>query len=243
MDYNSLTHAIPKKWTKNVQSEISIRDLSQCILVKEKWMNIKDLACKDVYWDFIADHCARPASITKWEKYLNVHDLEWSKHFVIPFEACRETHIQSFQYKILHRFFPCQYTLSLWYKEENAKCKSCNEIDYLEHYFYSCTPVNNFWKMVEKWWLTILGTSVALSAADVLLGIANFHNDDFINILNFCILYGKWYISRCKKDGVNISFIDYIKLLKDKLKLEEIESILNGDNIFEYKWSQFYNSF
>ena len=57
------------------------------------------------------------------------------------------TDIYSFQYKIINRFFPCNYKLSIWYSEISNMCQSCcKEVDTLVHYFVYCADVVIFWK-------------------------------------------------------------------------------------------------
>ena len=112
----------------------------------------------------------RPTAENKWSKYVETDDIEWKDHYTIPYNVCKETAIQSFQYKIFHRFFPCQYTLSIWYKDEQPNCNNCNCVDYLEHYFYECKDVNRFWAAIENWWKTILETSIPLNVKYVLFG-------------------------------------------------------------------------
>lgn len=177
----------------------------------------------------------------KWKSYLHTEYTHWQDHYVIPFNVCRETSLQTFQYKIFHRFFPCNYTLSIWYKDKNKVCNYCNETDYLDHYFFSCSYVKPLWLSIQGWWQTTLEMSIQLNASCILLGLPNPNGDNTIDILNLCILYAKWYIFACKKDNVLLFLPNYIKIVKDKLGIEKTVCILNNDNTFEEKWSDFYD--
>ena len=139
MEYNSLIHAIPKHWLHHVKgNNVEIGDdLASKILIGKKRKDIKDVTCKDIYWEYILNIGELPKSEKKWNSYLHMENTHWQDHYVIPFNVCRETSLQTFQYKIFHRFFPCNYTLSIWYKDKNKVCNYCNETDYLDHYFFS----------------------------------------------------------------------------------------------------------
>ena len=96
----------------------------------------------------------------------------------IPYTVCSETAIQSFQFKIFHRFYPCQYMLSLWYKDQNPMCTYCNtDIDYIEHTFHFCPRSILFWKSLQKWWYNTIGVTFDLAVRNVIFGINNTHKD------------------------------------------------------------------
>jgi len=185
---------------------LEINDLSGKVMIKCKIKDIEDITCKDIYWEHISQISSLPKAETKWKSYLNIEDIHWQDHYVIPFNVSRETSLQSFQYKIFHRFFPCNYTLSIWYKDQNCLCNLCNQTDYLEHYFYFCPNVQHLWHAIQKWWKSILEVTINLNEIYILFGIpnTNTNDDSMIDVLNMCILYAKWYIFTCKKDNVQL---------------------------------------
>ena len=242
MDYNSLIHSIPKLWLNIIQGKNpEYFDISTKIKIKDKMKDIKDMTCKDVYWQYISTVGAHPTAEKKWADYIDVDNDEWEHLHVIPYRVCRETYLQSFQYKIMNRFFPCNYTLSKWYNDHSPKCTQCDSTDYLEHYFYLCEHVKSFFQSVEKWWLSTIEVSMKLNAKYVLLGIPNHNEDKFIDIFNLCILYAKWYIYQCKLNHQNLFIMDYIKFVKEKLHIEETWCLINNSKDFENRWGAFYN--
>ena len=58
--------------------------------------------------------------------------------------------LQSLQFKIIHRHFPCNYRLHLWNIVEDSKCTYCNVVDTLSHYFAECQVVKGTCKMISK---------------------------------------------------------------------------------------------
>ncbi len=95
-------------------------------------------------------------AINKWTETYDIDDTDWQEIFMLPYTICNETDLQSFQYKIINRFLPCNYTLSIWYNNILETCQYChNNIDTLVHYFVHCQDVTVFRKQFEKMWKRI----------------------------------------------------------------------------------------
>jgi hypothetical protein len=45
---------------------------------------------------------------SKWEKLLNCEITNWSKYFIILNKSCRNSYLQNFQFKLLHRIIPTE---------------------------------------------------------------------------------------------------------------------------------------
>ena len=95
---------------------------------------------------------------------------------------------------------------------------------------------------IQTWWRTLLDVTITLNQSYVIFGIPNLEENINIDIMNLCILYGKWYIYHCKKDKHELFIIDYIKLVKDKLEGEKMWCTLRQNNLFEEKWKFFYDN-
>ena len=130
MQYNSTFNAIPKTWhvlLKNPDHQPTIQPLNESIIFKlnNKTINIQNVKCKDFYLALISTVTKPPTAISKWAEIYNIHVESWTYFFMTPFRACIETSLQTFQYKIINRFFPCNYTLSIWYKDVSNICQYC----------------------------------------------------------------------------------------------------------------------
>ena len=222
MVYNSITDAVPKIWIKTIkQSNSNNIDaiVPPLICVNGKNISIYKLSCKDTYNIMLSYIIKTPTSVKKWKEHVYVDDNMWAEIYQIPYKVCQETLIQSFQYKILNRFFPCNYQLSIWYNENNAICNYCETLtDTISHYFFECQNVKLFWESFTKWWKALYGFNVILQTYDVVFGINNEDNDVFFDVMNFCILYGKWYVHKIKVDSKPLCFFNYLQFLKMKLK-------------------------
>ncbi len=74
------------------------------------------------------------------------------KHLIkLSFSTLRNTKIQTFQYKILHRVILCNKWLYNIQIKESAICNYCNEVDDIPHFFLKCSKVKEFWNMMKNW--------------------------------------------------------------------------------------------
>ena len=192
-------------------------------MLNKQSMPIHKVKCSDYYKHFVSMVTQPPTALRKRKELYNV-TLNWSNLFTIPLKCCEETKLQSFQYKILNRYFPCQYTLSIWFEDESPMCQHCyeNEEDTIEHYFYQCTDVFMFWNSFSRWWKGIYGFTFILREQDVILGIENETNSSSINVLNFCILLGKSYIYKTKLNKGKVFLLEYIHVIKNKLDVMKV---------------------
>ena len=245
MDYNSLIHAIPRSWKQKVKGQdvqcYLQTDYCKMVFIQDIAHNISTLRCKDFYWEFISLIDSVPCSELKWSEYFGLNVINWEDYYVIPYNVCRETFLQSFQYKIQHRYYPCNYTLSIWYVAHSSKCDICDAVDNLEHFFFYCQTVRALWSMIIVWWRNIIGFSINISSFDVLFGIPNENGDKSIDFMNLSILYGKYYIHMCKKNNSQIFFMDYIKYVKDRLEIEKMYCQINQLDTFEKRWAEYFD--
>ena len=64
------------------------------------------------------------------------------------------------------------------------------------------------------------------TSLDILLGIPNYDSSNDIMILNFVILFTKYYIYNCKKNGMQIDFFSFLVKLKSCLIIEEYRHVM-----------------
>ncbi len=115
-------------------SNINNKEDSIPIKINNKHTTIDKVKCRNYYWHLIKYKHYTPKTTKKWSitypDFDNAEQKIWSRNFEIPFKCCRETKIQSFQYRIIHRIIPC----NSWQKKnitiKNSECCDfCNEID------------------------------------------------------------------------------------------------------------------
>jgi len=72
----------------------------------------------------------------KWKELYYFVDFDWKNIFALPYEITSETSLQSMQYQIIIRYFPCKSFVGLWNNDIDTKCTLCNDEETLEHYFF-----------------------------------------------------------------------------------------------------------
>ena len=185
-----------------------------------------------------------PTAIQKWTEVYDIKEDEWGNIFRLPYRISSETDLQAFQYKIINRFLPCNYTLSIWYSDITNICQYCHQqSDTLAHYFLYCRDVAMFWKQFGKMWKRIVEFWFPLSELDILFGIQNETCDEIIDALNFCVLFAKFYIYRTKRSESKVFFFEYVHILKNEI--EALKTIYVSEKKYEkfvLKWSELYDN-
>ena len=123
------------------------------IKLSNKYVELRKATCRQFYWAEIKIISERPTCYFKWESEYFFADFDWDLINIIPYECTSDTHLQSMQYKIIHRYFPCKYQLNKWNIEDSNRCTYCQEIDTLSHYFVECESVRSFWNSLKAWFL------------------------------------------------------------------------------------------
>ena len=90
-------------------------------------MDISKLFNKDAYNYLLDSKIAIPKSQNKWiEYYPFLEAANWIQIYRLPYYICRDTYIQSLQYKLLHRYISCNENLYKWKIKEFFTVKKVN---------------------------------------------------------------------------------------------------------------------
>ena len=234
MTYNSLIQAIPMRWKK--QELLSTQDKTQngnplsTIYVGHKCYDINTITSNKLYWHILENTTKSPTAVDKWiDQFPFLNDQDFQSYFNLIPSSTKETKMQVFQYKIMHRIFPCEYQLHLWKIVEDAKCEHCSKIDTISHYFYECPNSLTFWKHVEKWVINNIHQTIKLTKTDIIFGIPTKNKDYELCYLNYIIVHGKWYLYQRKLNQSILCFLDYLIYLKQKLIVERYTYSSKGD--------------
>ena len=246
MDYNRLKSAIPLKWKRLLCEKIDMpahtfTELS--LKVQNNTKTIENIMCKEIYWELINKTKTRPTALNTWEEIYFFIDFEWEQIFKIPYEVARETSLQSLQYQIINRYYPCAKSINKWYPNETSNCTFCQTEDSLEHYFCDCDKVRPFWIWFKEWINELYQCNITLSTLDLIFGITNVNKLILFDVLNLCILFAKDFIKKCKQTDLDVSTGKYKSLLRNRLNVERLILIeRNEENIFVEKWQILYNA-
>ena len=154
---------------------------------------------KQVYMHKIKLMNKTPASQNKWvEYYPFLEAINWKKIYLLPFQIARSTLLITFQFKIIHRIFNCNYNLFNWKILDSPECSVCTKIDNIDNFFFYCDQSMFFWTQVEKWLSENIDYTYSFTVLEVLLVCINC-NKYFFYIINSVILIGKYFIKTCKQ--------------------------------------------
>ena len=148
-----------------------------------------------------------------------LEDLDWTQFFRIPYYACHESKLQSFQYSVLHCFVNCKHNLFLWNQIESDRCNNCQNVDSVEHFFYYCDTVKQLWYFVKNLIYMTFQIKFDYTVLEILLGIPCKRNT-VMCVINFVILFGKKYIYNCKINQKYLSIDHFQNSLKSRIKTE-----------------------
>ncbi len=114
---------------------------------------------------------------------------------------------------------------------DGPNCLYCNNIDDIKHFLLSCEKTRNFWQPFFLWWNRVSDTKITLHyefLEENILFVFQMNGEVF-DILNYCILNGKFYIHKQNHFHENaLDFYDYLWELKYKLQIERM--VCNGAN-------------
>ena len=233
MSYNSLIDAIPKDWRKslkrnNYPNKNNELNVESTLFMNKTSHKLSNLSSKLIYWHLHENFNEEPTSIKHWiSEFSFLLDRHFEIFFKIPYRVVRDSRIQQFQYKILHKILACKETLFRWNIEGDDRCSFCDECETITHLLFKCDTIRTFWKQVEKWMSRNLGVSFPLSVTDVVFGIP-FENNNTLLVINYIILYGKYHIYRSKLNNNYPFMLTFLAEIKGHRELERYIMTSNG---------------
>ncbi len=152
-----------------------------------------------------------------YPKFENVEQTLWKNIFYSAFHTTRETKLQSFQYRILHRTFTCRKKLYDMKLVDSPNSLYCNNIDNISTFFYPVKKLETFGNLFFSGGIEYAIQKITLHyeflEESILFGFQM--NGEVFDILNYCILNGKFYIHKQKLFHENaLDFYDYLWELK-----------------------------
>ena len=245
LEYNSLITSIPKEWLKELKQHTVEFNLLEdgSVKVNNTTKHVSSVTCKEIYKEFIQRIQVLPTASQKWEEHYFYVNFDWPEIYKLPYKSVRETYIHSLQYQIINRYFPCKETLGIWYSNNDKNCNMCKDCtDNIEHYFFECASVKQLWSELMRFIQQVYGIHFELRCLDIIFGIINDSNDDVLEVLNFCILQGKYFIKKKKMDNCIVYFREFQDYLCKRIAIEEYLFKSQGKHsVFNNKFGHIYN--
>ena len=235
LNHHSLVSAIPSEWKKRLfKNESSPTPaLTSCSLSKTP-------SCKTLYQEQLTQQKLPSLTAEKKLEYYNFQRDDFSKIYLLPFKATKETKLIMFQYKIIHHIL---FTNSLLYKLKKVSsthCPFCPAIHQtVTHLFVECVQASIFWSEFQNWILQLCNLQLVLSPQDVIYGIIRQLSLPFL-ALNHLIILGKYFLYVNELNNEKSSLIDFKRLVQDKIELEKYIAVTWGQQkLFFAKWQNF----
>ena len=219
LDFYTFMHSIPRNWKAIYQGKLESHDVKQGVLVS--LLKMKKV-CKETYTKFLEDKtCCRPHT-TKWSNILNksIEASDWEAIYSVNFKCTIESKMRSFQYRLLLRIIPTNKFLFRCNMSHTDRCYYCGiECETIEHLFWFCPIVKNFWFQVSEQFNQYLDLKMFLNAKSVLLGYLGDYNSSLVNHI-FNIIKRYIYLTKCKE--CMLSSESLFKILRHVYHLEKI---------------------
>ena len=137
-------------------------------------------------------------SMKKYEDKLYIQEAEWKVIYTMPKSVIVDNRVLELQFKLLHRIIATNKFLYKIQKIESPRCHNrAMFIETIEHLFYECMIVRNFWLNITGMWNMYFSKNVTFTCKDIMVGY-NLNNLEEHVCENILILYVKHYIYVCK---------------------------------------------
>lgn len=159
-----------------------------------------------------------------WNQELNPNDnttMDWQEIYTAPYQASRETKLQSFTFRLAHRLIPCGRFLKKMKIQNSDECMVCAEEDSIIHYLWECTMIQQFWQKVVQWFDDFTHISLLdINKAQFFFGVPKTRQN--WRIINSILLVGKFFIQRQKLfHNGDLHLIHFLTHLRTKLITEK----------------------
>ena len=222
LDILQLRQSLPYNWRKALLQTSKYHIYNEpCITMCNNTIPYAKCNTKQFYWQLVVGKKQTPTCVTKWQQiYPDIRIEHWEDIFCQAFKVCRETKLQSFQYKIIHRLTNCNKKLFDMNIKDSPKCTYCPATDDIRHFFLECPKVKQFWMQFFNWWNRVGDTIIPHCGEEVVLFGFPSANDIFV-VLNYCMLQAKYFIYKRRLYYENdVDLYKYLISLKYILKLE-----------------------
>ena len=150
--------------------------------------------------NFIVKHAyTEPCSVRFWLNKFNftIDKGTWS----LAWNTTQEIRLRELQWKILHNIYPTNILLLKMGLANDNKCPLCRtEIDYIEHFFFTCSVIKYMWNYITALFRQMFNVNITFNEKNVLFGIRGtdvpWLKKQHLKIINHVILIAKMCISK-----------------------------------------------
>ena len=238
LEYTSLISSI-KEYIKRLKIDPDVQLLEPIMPLALSILLQSKKGCRPVYARLVHTN-STISSINKWSEELNIHlDIKTDKLFQIPFRINKDSMLQWFQTRIIHRILGTNYLLEKMKIIDNNLCSYCHkEPERLVHLFFNCPIVKCFWRNVESLInSSCMDITLTLSAKTVIFGCKTYSD-----VLNTIIVIAKYYIFKNREKSHILQINKFKYNIMKRYKTEKYTAVKNMNNeSFNKKWEPFLN--
>lgn len=228
LDLYQLRAAIPCPWKRLLLNPRKADQICKpkIMRLENSSLDISEASSKRIYSFLLLSKLPSIASQKKWPEIFQ--DLPqgdnsapfWKEIYISPYCATRDTKLQTFQFKLIHRVLPCnKYLCNIRIKESDT-CTYCEDVDTLHHFFWLCPPTNDFWHKIESWLALNTNIHIQLTMKLVILGFPK--EDPQARVLNFILIFAKHFIYRQKLFYAGrLEILQFLREFRLKLGIEK----------------------
>lgn len=209
-------------------------------------VDFRTLSAKFLYAMLIENLLRIPAGVKKWNDRCERADLpvpDWALIHTRPYRVLRDTKMQAFCYRVIHRYIPCNVYLTKITILTSEVCHYCKEKDDISHFLLLCPKVSIFRKKVYKWIENMLDFDPStLSEFEQMLGCERRPRRTF-DVLNNLLFHLNNFIYRQRLyNKCDLSLIQWFLELKSRLRIEQHICFLEKKKAKFSKWKHIYDS-
>ena len=232
-----LVNAIPEMWKKCIKqtsentSLLVVKD--HHLLRGSRIIILEKLSSKELYSLLISAINHQPTSQKYFDNLFSNVELPWKEIYLNARKATANSHLRSFNYKIINNVLYLNEKLFQFGKTQSPLCSFChNEAETTLHVFHKCSVTKTLWNQLSLFFETDLDFP-DLTPQAALFGFIN-ESDNNLNILqNHILLIFKLYIYQSRERGV----LNLNGLIKNVTKVKKLERKIAS--VFEKKTIQF----
>lgn len=197
---------------------------------------------KSIYYILVKLKKQAVTSQSRWKELFPTNNPDqhtlWSNIYRNPYKTARDTKLQAFQFRILHRFLPCnKYLKNIRIRREDT-CSFCTELNTTEHFLFACPMVRSFWGKITSWLERETDLRLILSTESVIFGVPD--TFQHTKVINFIILFTKFFIYQQKL--FHQGALDITHFLHDRLHVEKYLTTLEAKQHLFHKWQRIYTA-
>ena len=115
-------------------------------------VDLSSVKPKSLYNAFKMAKQTPPSAQKRFQDQFPDVQFDWNEIYSLSLKVSLETKIKEFQYKVLNNIVFTNEKLFKIKMIDSLQCTFCkNEIEALEHLFYSCEITRSFWVALRSW--------------------------------------------------------------------------------------------